>query len=154
MTGVQTCALPISNLSSTLGDSVEDLQDVQANASSLAGILSSTSDSLTSASGMLQQTGTVDESTKQLMEHAESGISDSKEALKAANDAINAAIDGSAGSFDNVSAELAKAFDAANQHVNVTVTQLNEAASALELRAKEIDDTADQIGRASCRERV
>ena len=135
----------IANLSSTLGDSVEDLQDVQVNASSLAGILSSTSDSLTSASGMLQQTGTVDESTKQLMEHAESGISDSKEALKAANDAINAAIDGSAGSFDNVSAELAKAFDAANQHVNVTVTQLNEAASALESRAKEIDDTADQL---------
>lgn len=99
----------IANLSSTLGDSVEDLQDVQANATSLAGILSSTSDSLTSASGMLQQTGKVDESTKQLMEHAESGISDSKEALKAANDAINAAIDGSAGSFDNVSAELAKA---------------------------------------------
>ena len=82
----------IANLSSTLGDSVEDLQDVQANATSLAGILSSTSDSLTSASGMLQQTGKVDESTKQLMEHAESGISDSKEALKAANDAINAAI--------------------------------------------------------------
>ena len=135
----------IANLSSTLGDSVEDLQDVQANATSLAGILSSTSDSLTSASGMLQQTGKVDESTKQLMEHAESGISDSKEALKAANDAINAAIDGSAGSFDNVSAELAKAFDAANQHVHVTVTQLNEAASALESRAKEIDDTADQL---------
>ena len=135
----------IANLSSTLGDSVEDLQDVQANATSLAGILSSTSDSLTSASGMLQQTGKVDESTKQLMEHAESGISDSKEALKAANDAINAAIDGSAGSFDNVSAELAKAFDAANQHVNVTVTQLNEAASELESRAKEIDDTADQL---------
>ena len=135
----------IANLSSTLGDSVEDLQDVQANATSLAGILSSTSDSLTSASGMLQQTGKVDESTKQLMEHAESGISDSKEALKAANDAINAAIDGSAGSFDNVSAELAKAFDAANKHVNVTVTQLNEAASALESRAKEIDDTADQL---------
>ena len=36
----------IANLSSTLGDSVEDLQDVQANATSLAGILSSTSDSL------------------------------------------------------------------------------------------------------------
>ena len=49
---------------------------------SLAGILSSTSDSLTSASGMLKQTGTVDESTKQLMEHVKSGISDSKEALK------------------------------------------------------------------------
>ena len=34
----------IANLSSTLGDSVEDLQDVQANATSIAGILSSTSD--------------------------------------------------------------------------------------------------------------
>ncbi len=45
---------------------------------------------------MLKQTGTVDESTKQLMEHVKSGISDSKEALKDANDAINAAIDGSA----------------------------------------------------------
>ena len=98
----------IANLSSTLGDSVEDLQDVQTSATSLAGILSSTSDSLTSAGGMLKQTGTVDESTKQLMEHAKSGINDSKEALKAANDAVDAAIDGSAGSFDNVSAELAK----------------------------------------------
>ena len=98
----------IANLSSTLGDSVEDLQDVQASATSLAGILSSTSDSLTSAGGMLKQTGTVDESTKQLMEHAKSGINDSKEALKAASDAVDAAIDGSAGSFDNVSAELAK----------------------------------------------
>ena len=58
----------IANLSSTLGDSVQDLQDVQAGATSLAGILSSTSDSLTSASGMLQQTSTVDESTKQLMD--------------------------------------------------------------------------------------
>ena len=135
----------IANLSSTLGDSIEDLQDVQANASSLAGILSSTSDSLTSASGMLQQTGTVDESTKQLMEHAKSGMSDSKEALKAANDAINAAIDGSAGSFDNVSAELAKAFDAANQHVDLTVSQLNDAAAALNTRAKDIDEMADQL---------
>lgn len=77
----------IANLSSTLGDSVQDLQDVQASATSLAGILSSTSDSLTSAGGMLKQTGTVDESTKQLMEHAKSGMSDSKEALKDANDA-------------------------------------------------------------------
>ena len=132
----------IANLSSTLGDSIEDLRDVRANASSLAGILSSTSDSLTSASGMLKQTGTVDESTKQLMEHVKSGISDSKEALKDANDAINAAIDGSAGSFDNVSAELAKAFDAANQHVDLTVSQLNDAAAALNTRA---DATADQL---------
>ena len=102
----------IANLSSTLGDSVQDLRDIQTSATSLAGVLSSTSDSLTSAGGMLKQTGTVDESTKQLMEHAKSGINDSKEALKAANDAVDAAIDGSAGSFDNVSAELAKAFDA------------------------------------------
>ena len=133
----------IANLSSTLGDSIEDLRDVRANASSLAGILSSTSDSLTSASGMLKQTGTVDESTKQLMEHVKSGISDSKEALKDANDAINAAIDGSAGSFDNVSAELAKAFDAANQHVDLTVSQLNDAAAALNTRADDID--ADRV---------
>lgn len=135
----------IANLSSTLGDSIEDLRDVQANASSLAGILSSTSDSLTSASGMLKQTGAVDESTKQLMEHAKSGIDDSKEALKAANDAIDAAIDGSAGSFDNVSAELAKAFDTANQHVDLTVSQLNDAAAALNARAKDIDAMADQL---------
>ena len=135
----------IANLSSTLGDSIEDLRDVQANASSLAGILSSTSDSLTSASGMLKQTGAVDESTKQLMEHAKSGIDDSKEALKAANDAIDAAIDGSAGSFDNVSAELAKAFDTANQHVHLTVSQLNDAAAALNARAKDIDAMADQL---------
>ena len=136
----------IANLSSTLGDSVQDLQGVQASATSLAGILSSTSDSLTSASGMLQQTGTVDESTKQLMEHAKSGINDSKEALKAANDAVDAAIDGSAGSFDNVSAELAKAFDAANQHVDLTVSQLNDAAAALNARADDdIDATADQL---------
>ncbi len=135
----------IANLSSTLGDSIEDLRDVQANASSLAGILSSTSDSLTSASGMLKQTGAVDESTKQLMEHAKSGIDDSKEALKAANDAIDAAIDGSAGSFDNVSAELAKAFDTANQHVYLTVSQLNDAAAALNARAKDIDAMADQL---------
>ena len=132
----------IANLSSTLGDSVQDLQDVQASATSLAGILSSTSDSLTSAGGMLKQTGTVDESTKQLMEHAKSGMSDSKEALKDANDA---AIDGSAGSFDNVSAELAKAFDAANQHVDLTVSQLNDAAAALNARADDIDATADQL---------
>ena len=135
----------IANLSSTLGDSVQDLQDVQASATSLAGTLSSTSDSLTSASGMLKQTGAVDESTKQLMEHAKSGIDDSKEALKAANDAIDAAIDGSAGSFDNVSAELAKAFDAANQHVDLTVSQLNDAAAALNARAKDIDAMADQL---------
>ena len=116
----------IANLSSTLGDSVEDLQDVQASAKSLAGILSSTSDSLTSAGGMLKQTGT-------------------KEALKAASDAVDAAIDGSAGSFDNVSAELAKAFDAANQHVDLTVSQLNEAAAALNTRADDIDAMADRL---------
>ncbi len=117
----------IANLSSTLGDSVQDLQDVQASATSLAGILSSTSDSLTSASGMLQQTGTVDESTKQLMEHAKSGIDDSKEALKAANDAVDAA------------------FDTANQHVDLTVSQLNDAAAALDARAKDIDAMVDQL---------
>ena len=57
----------IANLSSTLGDSVQDLQDIQASATSLAGILSSTADSLTSAGGMLKQSGSTEESVKQLM---------------------------------------------------------------------------------------
>ena len=135
----------IANLSSTLGDSVQDLQDIKASATSLAGILSSTSDSLTSAGGLLKQTGTTDQSVKQLMEHAESGIGDSEQALKSASDAIDAAIDGSAGSFDNVSTELAKAFDAANQHVNLTVSQLNDGATSLKNRADEIDDTANEL---------
>ena len=135
----------IANLSSTLGDSVEDLQDIKASATSLAGILSSTSDSLTSAGGLLKQTGTTEQSVKQLMEHAESGIADSEQALKAASDAIDAAIDGSAGSFDNVSTELAKAFDAANQHVDLTVSQLNDGAASLNARADEIDATADKL---------
>ena len=135
----------IANLSSTLGDSVEDLQDIKARATSLAGILSSTSDSLTSAGGLLKQTGTTEQSVKQLMEHAESGIADSEQALKAASDAIDAAIDGSAGSFDNVSTELAKAFDAANQHVDLTVSQLNDGAASLNARADEIDAAADKL---------
>ena len=135
----------IANLSSTLGDSVQDLQDIKASATSLAGILSSTSDSLTSAGGLLKQTGTTEQSVKQLMEHAESGIGDSEQALKAASDAIDAAIDGSAGSFDNVSTELAKAFDAANQHVDLTVSQLNDGAASLNTRADEIDATADKL---------
>lgn len=135
----------IANLSSTLGDSVQDLQDIRASATSLAGILSSTSDSLTSAGGLLKQTGTTEQSVKQLMEHAESGIADSEQALKAASDAIDAAIDGSAGSFDNVSTELAKAFDAANQHVYLTVSQLNDGAASLNARADEIDAAADKL---------
>lgn len=135
----------IANLSSTLGDSVQDLQDVQASATSLAGILSSTSDSLTSAGGMLKQSGSTEESVKQLMQHAESGIADSEQALKSASDAIDAAIDGSAGSFDNVSTELAKAFDAANKHVNLTVSQLNDGAVSLKNRADEIDATANEL---------
>ena len=135
----------IANLSSTLGDSVQDLQDVQASATSLAGILSSTADSLTSAGGMLKQSGSTEESVKQLMQHAESGIADSEQALKSASDAIDAAIDGSAGSFDNVSTELAKAFDAANQHVDLTVSQLNDGAASLNKRADEIDDTANEL---------
>ena len=135
----------IANLSSTLGDSVQDLQDIKASATSLAGILSSTSDSLTSAGGLLKQTGTTEQSVKQLMEHAESGIGDSEQALKAAGDAIDAAIDGSAGSFDNVSTELAKAFDAANQHVDLTVSQLNDGAASLNARADEIDAAADKL---------
>ena len=135
----------IANLSSTLGDSVQDLQDVQASATSLAGILSSTSDSLTSAGGMLKQSGSTEESVKQLMQHAESGIADSEQALKSASDAIDAAIDGSAGSFDNVSTELAKAFDAANLHVNLTVRQLNDGAASLKNRADEIDATANEL---------
>ena len=135
----------IANLSSTLGDSVQDLQDIQASATSLAGILSSTSDSLTSASGMLQQSGSTEESVKQLMQHAESGIADSEQALKSASDAIDAAIDGSAGSFDKVSTELANAFDAANQHVNLTVSQLYKAEAALNTRADKIADTANEL---------
>ena len=135
----------IANLSSTLGDSVQDLQDIQASATSLAGILSSTSDSLTSASGMLKQSGSTEESVKQLMQHAESGIADSEQALKSASDAIDAAIDGSAGSFDKVSTELANAFDAANQHVNLTVSQLYKAEAALNTRADKIADTANEL---------
>ncbi|MGN8752684.1 YhgE/Pip family protein [Collinsella sp. HCP3S3_D1] len=135
----------IANLSSTLGDSVQDLQGVQASATSLAGILSSTSDSLTSASGMLKQSGSTEESVKQLMQHAESGIADSEQALKSASDAIDAAIDGSAGSFDNVSTKLAEAFYAANQHVNLTVSQLNGGATSLKNRADKIADTANEL---------
>ena len=137
----------IANLSSTLGDSVQDLQDIQASATSLAGILSSTSDSLTSASGMLKQSGSTEESVKQLMQHAESGIADSEQALKSASDAIDAAIDGSADSFDNVSTELANAFDAANRHVNLTVSQLKDGAKSLNKRADDIDAMADQLRR-------
>ena len=135
----------IANLSSTLGDSVQDLQGVQASATSLAGILSSTSDSLTSASGMLKQSGSTEESVKQLMRHAESGIADSEQALKSASDAIDAAIDGSAGSFDNVSTELANAFDAVNRHVDPTVSQLKDAADSLYARANKIADTANEL---------
>lgn len=135
----------IANLSSTLGDSVQDLQDIQASATSLAGILSSTSDSLTSASGMLKQSGSTEESVKQLMQHAESGIADSEQALKSASDAIDAAIDGSAGSFDKVSTELANAFDAAKKHVNLTVSQLNGGAESLNKRADEIETTANEL---------
>ena len=133
----------IANLSSTLGDSVQDLQDVQTSATSLAGILSSTSDSLTSAGGMLKQSGSTEESVKQLMQHAESGIADSEQALKSASDAIDAAIDGSAGSFDNVSTELAKAFDAANQHVDLTVPQLKSMAEVNKSRAEVDQAIAD-----------
>lgn len=135
----------IANLSSTLGDSVQDLQDIQASATSLAGILSSTSDSLTSASGMLKQSGSTEESVKQLMQHAESGIADSEQALKSASDAIDAAIDGSAGSFDKVSTELANAFDAVNRHVDPTVSQLKDAADSLYARANKIADTANEL---------
>lgn len=135
----------IANLSSTLGDSVQDLQDIQASATSLAGILSSTSDSLTSASGMLKQSGSTEESVKQLMQHAESGIADSEQALKSASDAIDAAIDGSAGSFDKVSTELANAFDAVNRHVDPTVSQLKDAADSLYARADKIADTAKEL---------
>lgn len=135
----------IANLSSTLGDSVEDLQGVQASATSLAGILSSTSDSLTSASGMLKQSGSTEESVKQLMRHAESGIADSEQALKSASDAVDSAIDGSADSFDNVSTELANAFDAAKQHVDLTVSQLKAAADSLYARAVKIETTANEL---------
>lgn len=135
----------IANLSSTLGDSVEDLQGVQASATSLAGILSSTSDSLTSAGGMLKQSGSTEESVKQLMRHAESGIADSEQALKSASDAVDSAIDGSADSFDNVSTELANAFDAAKQHVDLTVYQLKAAADSLYARADKIADTANEL---------
>ena len=79
------------------------------------------------------------------MQHAESGIADSEQALKSASDVIDAAIDGSAGSFDNVSTELAKAFDAANLHVNLTVRQLNDGAASLKNRADEIDATANEL---------
>ncbi|MFR7671245.1 MAG: hypothetical protein ACLU0O_11785 [Collinsella sp.] len=44
-----------------------------------------------------------------------------------------------------MSAELAKAFDAANQHVDLTVSQLNEAAAALNTRADDIDAMADRL---------
>ncbi|MDD6556092.1 MAG: YhgE/Pip domain-containing protein [Collinsella sp.] len=135
----------IANLSSTLGDSVQDLQGVQASATSLADILSSTSDSLTSASGMLKQSGSTEESVKQLMQHAESGIADSEQALKSASDAVDSAIDGSADSFDNVSTELANAFDAAKQHVDLTVSQLKAAADSLYARADEIETTANEL---------
>lgn len=135
----------IANLSSTLGDSVQDLQDIQASATSLAGILSSTADSLTSAGGMLKQSGSTEESVKQLMQHAESGIADSEQALKSASDVIDAAIDGSAGSFDNVSTELEKAFGTAKKHVNLTVSQLNGGATSLYKRADEIKNTAKEL---------
>lgn len=135
----------IANLSSTLGDSVQDLQDIQASATSLAGILSSTSDSLTSASGMLKQSGSTEESVKQLMRHAESGIADSEQAIKAVSDAVDSAIDGSAGSFDNVSTELANAFGAAKQHVDLTVSQLKAAADSLYARADKIETTEIEL---------
>ena len=134
----------IANLSSTLGDSVQDLQDIKASATSLAGILSSTSDSLTSAGGLLKQTGTTEQSVKQLMEHAKGGIGDSDE-LKAASDAIDAAIDGSAGSFDNVSTELAKAFDAANQHVDRRYRNSTMAPRRSTRAPMKIDAAADKL---------
>ena len=139
----------VANLSSTLGDSVTSLKDVRDNTDSLAGVLDSTSQTLDSASGMLKDNGTTSDSTKALIKDAKSGLSDIKEALDGATDAVDRAVSDGTGAFDGVSGKVDDAFNAANQHVDLTAGQLNQAASDLNSLADELDGLANKLESAT-----
>ena len=135
----------VANLSSTLGDSVQGLSDVKDNTAALAQILDSAASSLDSAGTLIKDNGTTSDSTKQLMTHAKSGLDDVKTALSGAKTAVNKAISDSTASLDGVTNSVDSAFAAASQHVELTVSQLNQASSELSSRASEASGLAEQI---------
>ena len=135
----------VANLSATLGDSIQDLNDIEGGTDSLASILDSTADALASSGDMLQTSGTTNDSTKALITDAQNGLSDIKSSLNGAKDAVNAAINNSTSSFDEVSASLDTAFNAAEQHVDLTVGQLNSASSTLSSQAAELRQLANTV---------
>ena len=139
----------VANLSATLGDSVTSIKDVEDGTASLAGVLDSTSQTLDSASGMLKDNGTTSDSTKALIKDAKTGLGDIEEALDSASDAVDKAVSDSTGSIDGVSAKVDDAFNAANQHVDLTVGQLNQAAGDLNSSADELESLAKKIESAA-----
>ena len=139
----------VANLSATLGDSVTSIKDVEDGTASLAGVLDSTSQTLDSASGMLKDNGTTSDSTKALIKDAKTGLGDIEEALDSASDAVDKAVSDSTGSIDGVSAKVDDAFNAANQHIDLTVGQLNQAAGDLDSSADELESLAKKIESAA-----
>ena len=135
----------IANLSATLGDSIQSLDDLEGNTDSLAGILDSTAQALDSAGSLIETNGTTSDSTAALIKDAKSGVSDIKGALNGAKDAVNAAVSNSTGSLDDVSSSLDSAFSAAGQHVDLTVSQLNQASSDLSSQAVELRNLQDTV---------
>lgn len=135
----------VANLSATLGDSIQDLNDIEGGTDSLASVLDSTADALASSGDMLQTSGATSDSTKALITDAQDGLSSIKSSLNGAKDAVNAAIGNSTSSFDEVSASLDTAFNAAGQHVDLTVGQLNSASSTLSGQAAELRQLANTV---------
>ena len=139
----------VANLSATLGDSVTSLKDVRDNTSSLADVLDSTSQTLDSASSMLKDNGTTSDSTTALIKDAKSGLADIKDALNGASEAVETAVNDASGSFDGVSGKVDDAVNAAKQHIELTVGQLNTAASDLNASADDLEGLAKKLDAAA-----
>ena len=121
----------VAHLSSTLGAGAGSLRDAAAGVGSVSGLVGSTSDMLTSAGGMLEGARDSNDRGADLLADAQAGVDGVTSAFDGAAGTVNQVLDDSAKSFDTVEKAVDDAFASAGDHVDLTVAQLNGAASSI-----------------------
>lgn len=122
----------VSHLSQTLDSGIASLRDVSSVTGSYASLLGSTSDLVSAAAGLLENTGKTSEAGKNLLADAHTALADTGSGLSDAASSVRDAIADGAASFDEVSARIEDVVAAGSTHAADTAAELGALATRVD----------------------
>lgn len=122
----------VSHLSQTLDSGIASLRDVSSVTGSYASLLGSTSDLVSAAGGLLENTGKTSEAGKNLLADAHTALTDTGSGLSDAASSVRGAIADGAASFDEVSARIEDVVAAGSTHAADTAAELGALATRVD----------------------